>query len=451
MKMISAVFLLLAMQAFGAEWPADSAGVVSKEVCDKTYAYPVWITRPYSSVSAETFSFFATITKPFDPHLGSVLYVAGGPGEVLGKAAMESLSKAWPDANLVFYHLRGTGCSAFPLSDQYDQFMNSSLAVADLEVLREHLGISRWAAVMGTSYGGVMAPLYANHYPGRLDRLILISQSKVDNHSESSMRILDLLNYLRSRHGNIFSRLNISELNTNLLFSRIEIFLKNLDRSNVEDAWKMEESKLRQELNRYLVKDKAIPQDVATKLISGILPGQARVAFFSLSKLFYTGALPMSDWPIAGLARAFGFYTPNEEWNKKLDDYLALTMNYTRPVGSLDEIIGTSGFGSQRALKEFRTADNASLKSSDLCNPVPTLVIHGRFDFQTPYSNVEEYLNLPNCPNHPIITAIHRESGHFIPDQESPDSCLEKMFHQFIQNGQIAQCAPGSFDVDFNF
>lgn len=51
----------------------------------------------------------------------------------------------------------------------------------DLESLRIHLGLEKLLAVLGHSNGGAMALAYAEKYPLRLDRLILVDHQLIGN------------------------------------------------------------------------------------------------------------------------------------------------------------------------------------------------------------------------------------------------------------------------------
>lgn len=71
--------------------------------------------------------------------------------------------------HLVYYDHRGNGRSGRPPIETltFDQL------VADADALREHLGFEK-VAVLGHSYGGCLALLYALRYPQRLSHLLLV-------------------------------------------------------------------------------------------------------------------------------------------------------------------------------------------------------------------------------------------------------------------------------------
>lgn len=91
----------------------------------------------------------------------------GGPGgdHVSFKSRASGLTAA---AQLVFIDHRGSGRSAPCDPETYTMDEN----IQDVDALRDHLGLER-IAVMGSSYGGMVAQGYAIRYPDRVSNLIL--------------------------------------------------------------------------------------------------------------------------------------------------------------------------------------------------------------------------------------------------------------------------------------
>jgi proline iminopeptidase len=71
---------------------------------------------------------------------------------------------------LIFYDQRGRGGST-PISD--DSLIWTDYEAQDIEDLRSQLGLKNFA-LMGWSYMGAIAALYAHHFPGHTSRLVLI-------------------------------------------------------------------------------------------------------------------------------------------------------------------------------------------------------------------------------------------------------------------------------------
>ena len=101
------------------------------------------------------------------------LYVHGGPGGTLGASTYRhrfDLSRT----RVVGFEQRGCGRSTPHVSDP-----NVSLAandtphlVADMEALREHLGVDAWV-VNGVSWGSTLALAYAQAHPDRVRGVVL--------------------------------------------------------------------------------------------------------------------------------------------------------------------------------------------------------------------------------------------------------------------------------------
>ena len=108
-----------------------------------------------------------------------VLVLHGGPG---GRSRAASLN--WFDGlglRCIAFDQRGCGSST-PAGECRDNSL--PLLVADIERLRQHLGVARWA-VVGGSWGSTLALAYAASHPERIDGLFLrssflASQAEVD-------------------------------------------------------------------------------------------------------------------------------------------------------------------------------------------------------------------------------------------------------------------------------
>ncbi|KAL1847149.1 hypothetical protein Plec18170_008713 [Paecilomyces lecythidis] len=84
---------------------------------------------------------------------------------------------------LLFLHPRGTGGSTAP-ADESEMGTMAHMS-EDIEALRVHLGLGRFPAVLGHSNGGSIVLGYAEKYPLRVEKLILISHRLVGYHEQS--------------------------------------------------------------------------------------------------------------------------------------------------------------------------------------------------------------------------------------------------------------------------
>jgi proline iminopeptidase len=112
-----------------------------------------------------------------------VVWLHGGPG-----SSASPLHRRFFDPVLFWiiqYDQRGCGRS-LPLG-VIDHNETSHL-IADIECLREHLSIPKWS-VVGGSWGGALALLYAQAHPDRVDRMrcrspFLCTQAEIENFME---------------------------------------------------------------------------------------------------------------------------------------------------------------------------------------------------------------------------------------------------------------------------
>jgi proline iminopeptidase len=86
---------------------------------------------------------------------------------------------------VVLFDQRNCGRSLPPASDPTTDLGANTTAnlLADIERLREHLGIERWL-VLGGSWGSTLALVYAEAHPGRVSELVLFGVT-TGRHSEN--------------------------------------------------------------------------------------------------------------------------------------------------------------------------------------------------------------------------------------------------------------------------
>lgn len=102
-----------------------------------------------------------------NPHGKPVVFLHGGPGG--GTAAWHRRFFDPSRYRIVLYDQRGCGKSTPHASLDHNTTWD---LVADLEVLRQHLGISRWQ-VFGGSWGSTLALAYAQTHPTCVTQLVL--------------------------------------------------------------------------------------------------------------------------------------------------------------------------------------------------------------------------------------------------------------------------------------
>ena len=148
----------------------------------------------------------------------TVVFCAGGPGVFIGPTTINLYTDFLINNgyNVVHYHPRGAGFSQIPAQNKYDRFLRTSYVVQDIEAIRKHfLGpTQKWDAVIGYSFGTVVAQYYAGEYKSNLERLILIGtqsrhafQTLPDPFDQTTNEIL---NTNRITLTNIFQRTEFS-------------------------------------------------------------------------------------------------------------------------------------------------------------------------------------------------------------------------------------------------
>jgi proline iminopeptidase len=104
-----------------------------------------------------------------------IVILSGGPGfdcDYLQPLAQE-LGKSY---RTILVELRGTGRSVPPVINH--NTVNLKLTLADLEAIREQIGVERWT-VLGHSAGAVLAMAYATSYPSHVSSLLLVNSGPI--------------------------------------------------------------------------------------------------------------------------------------------------------------------------------------------------------------------------------------------------------------------------------
>ncbi len=107
-----------------------------------------------------------------NPNGRPALFLHGGPGS--GCSANQRRYFDPLRYRIVLFDQRGCGRSR-PLADAPDADLSSNTTghlIADIELLREHLGLRSWT-VLGLSWGTTLGLAYAQAYPERVDALVL--------------------------------------------------------------------------------------------------------------------------------------------------------------------------------------------------------------------------------------------------------------------------------------
>lgn len=154
-------------------WSELERGYISEEECASIAPVSGYVEIPLNhddAAKSETFKLFYFMNEDLDSRQPTVLFVDGGPGNVLGNS--QRLAAVQDQVNIVYFHIRGAGCSQIPAENTHDRFLRTRFVVDDIEVLRKKLGLEKFAALVGESYGTKVAHLYAQKYPASVGVLI---------------------------------------------------------------------------------------------------------------------------------------------------------------------------------------------------------------------------------------------------------------------------------------
>ena len=119
-----------------------------------------------------------------------VLFIHGSYDHLLCRPMAELFAHKY---RCILYDQRGSGRSALPAWD--DRLLHVDKFVADIEALRDHLGLER-LAVVGHSWGATLGLLYAGRFGERVERLALIGMGPVNDEMHAVYRA----NVLRMMH-----------------------------------------------------------------------------------------------------------------------------------------------------------------------------------------------------------------------------------------------------------
>jgi pimeloyl-ACP methyl ester carboxylesterase len=120
--------------------------------------------------------FFGAGFAPQDPRRKNILFIPGGPGEIVNPAIGRDLECLERFHNIVYFHVRGSGLSKLPASNKYDRFLRADYVVEDIERIRRHIFQNErpWDAIVGISHGALIAQHFAYRFGGNgVKKLIL--------------------------------------------------------------------------------------------------------------------------------------------------------------------------------------------------------------------------------------------------------------------------------------
>jgi proline iminopeptidase len=148
-----------------------------------------------------------------------VIVIHGGPG-LDSRSVAPDLEPLARHHRVIFYDQRGSGRSTLSTD------VTADVMVRDLDALRQRLGLAR-VALLGHSWGGGLAALYASAHPTRVSRLVLVSSMPL------RAITLDVMEH------NLFSRLTADESGKlrRIVHARLNATTEEEDVSSCRDYW----------------------------------------------------------------------------------------------------------------------------------------------------------------------------------------------------------------------
>jgi pimeloyl-ACP methyl ester carboxylesterase len=149
--------------------------------------------------------FVKDLTFNFPKEERTILFASGGPGQIIRATGRNFVDLE--TYRVVYFHLRGSGFSQIPDSNDYDAYLRTPFAVEDIEAIRRDLGIDQWCAIIGHSYGTVLAQQYSRRYPDRVRKLILSAPLSCHKVVEETKQFESLEMICRSKTFSFFDTL----------------------------------------------------------------------------------------------------------------------------------------------------------------------------------------------------------------------------------------------------
>ncbi len=374
------------------------AAEIPESICKSTFPFHKIIPTDLANTNGSQFNLFSFTSKKFDPEQPSILFIDGGPGGVWGPTNVIEFADRFPNANLVFFHFRGSGCSSFPsLSAELDHLITSLETVKDLEAIRNSYQIDSWKAVIGFSYGTDLARFYAHQFPKRIAKLVLEGLSKIDSvpDEQASQRLVEIV---VGRFG------NSPNLKASSTVENFQLFLVQLRKylSQVPLNKNIELAALGPDYKNYF----KIEDESMSRYFN-------RNTFLSIILLSFSGESSSSDAAIWMLLNNFGFINSTSDQIASVAESLAQMDKFLFPFLNPTYLtyFADHSLLSWRVLLAIGKSDKIMTKDS-LCSEVDTLVLNGTQDGATPVENVQSFLSDKKCAGGFNTALLIHGGGH---------------------------------------
>ncbi len=126
-----------------------------------------------------------------NPKRKNILFIAGGPGQVVDNRSPDNRMLGFLEANhnVVYFDLRGGGRSVIPADNKYDAFLRAEYVADDIERIRKRLLDKKpWDAIYAHSWGSVPAQLYAARFGSAKVKSLVLSAPVVRDRDTNAAR-----------------------------------------------------------------------------------------------------------------------------------------------------------------------------------------------------------------------------------------------------------------------
>lgn len=133
-----------------------------------------------------------------DPKRKNILFIAGGPGQVVSNQRQDNRMLGYLEAkhNVIYFDLRGGGRSMIEADNKFDLFLRAGYVADDIEKIRKAVLKNRpWDAIYTHSWGSVPGQLYAVRFgPAKVKSLVLSAPVVRDRDTGSARTAMTVQN-----------------------------------------------------------------------------------------------------------------------------------------------------------------------------------------------------------------------------------------------------------------
>ena len=139
----------------------------------------------------ELFYFRGQAFNLADPKRKNILFIAGGPGQVVNNQRQDSRMLGYLEAkhNVIYFDLRGGGRSMIEADNKFDLFLRAEYVADDIEKIRKAVLKNKpWDAIYTHSWGSVPGQLYAARFGAAKVKSLALSAPVVRDRDTGSAR-----------------------------------------------------------------------------------------------------------------------------------------------------------------------------------------------------------------------------------------------------------------------